>query len=182
VKPGVRLWCSNCGEPATFVLHSHPPAAGSLFVTRAVQPCKRCRGLDYQNAKRVILTSSDRRFLRSLRISTDWLYEAALKRRALRLAKLVSLENGMGFASPTVLGMFVGELLRVAAPLCGDQLRADMFTWLGRQLRASFDLCPFCGAAKVRPEALMCQSCAHEVAADEHEALLDAIDEARRPS
>jgi hypothetical protein len=69
---GVLLWCANCATPATFILPHVTLAAGALFRTRSVMPCERCGGLDFQNAKRPILTSSDRRFLQSMRIAQSW--------------------------------------------------------------------------------------------------------------
>jgi hypothetical protein len=93
------------------------------------------------------------------------IYQAALVRRANRLAQLVSLPHGM--AAPTVLGLFVGELLRAAVPLCGDELKADLLEWLGRAMRAEKGLCPFCGASKPASEALMCQACCDAAIADE---------------
>jgi hypothetical protein len=98
------------------------------------------------------------------------IYEAALVRRADRLARLVSLPHGMSV--PAVLGMFVGELLRAAVPLCGDELRADLLEWLGRSMRVEKGLCPFCGASKPSPTALMCQACCDAAIADEQSVFL----------
>lgn len=71
-RHGVRLWCSNCAAPATFILPHVIVAPGAVFRTRAIQPCEECRGFDYQNSKRVILTVADRRWLRSMRIDPSW--------------------------------------------------------------------------------------------------------------
>lgn len=71
-RHGVRLWCANCATPATFILPHLVVQPGCVFRTRAILPCETCRGLDYQNSKRVILTASDRRFLRSQRIAVEW--------------------------------------------------------------------------------------------------------------
>jgi ribosomal protein S27AE len=71
-RHGIRLWCSNCATPATFILPHVILAPGSLFRTRSLSPCGRCGSVDFQNEKRVILTSADRRFLRSMRIAPSW--------------------------------------------------------------------------------------------------------------
>jgi hypothetical protein len=68
----VLLWCTNCATPAKFILPHVTIAAGALFRTRSFIPCGRCGGLDFQNAKRPILTTSDRRFLQSMRIAPSW--------------------------------------------------------------------------------------------------------------
>jgi hypothetical protein len=66
------FWCANCAAPAPFILTSRLIEPGVVFRTRRPQPCRRCGGLDMQTEKRVILTSDDRRFLKSLRILPTW--------------------------------------------------------------------------------------------------------------
>lgn len=70
-RHGVRLWCANCAAPATFILPDIVLQPGVTFATRAVRPCRICRGVDFQNSKRVIVTAADRGFLRSLRIAWE---------------------------------------------------------------------------------------------------------------
>jgi len=71
-RHGVFLWCANCATPATFIIPHLSIAPGAPFSTRAIQPCEVCRGLDYQNSKRVIVTAADRRYLQSIRIAPSW--------------------------------------------------------------------------------------------------------------
>jgi hypothetical protein len=89
------------------------------------------------------------------------LYEAQLRRRAEQLVRLLT----MGPPPPTpLLAMFVGNLLRVAVPLCGAPLAAELCEWLGRALREQIGRCPFCGAER-REGARICAQCVAEVEA-----------------
>lgn len=100
------------------------------------------------------------------------LYEAQLRRRVQQLARLVALPTAPPSA---VLGLFMGNLLRCAIPLCGAPLAAELFEWLSRQLRESQGRCPFCGAE--RPEgALTCKRCADEMDAFDRDVLLHSAD------
>lgn len=103
------------------------------------------------------------------------IYRASLKRRVDRLARLVATPENL--ASPALLSMFVGQLLRAAVPLCGKELSADLLEWLGRQLRETYGLCVFCGATK-EVGALMCPECTKEMEDVDREILFGQADEA----
>jgi predicted amidophosphoribosyltransferase len=76
--------------------------------------------------------------------------------------------------------MFVGNVLRIAIPLCGEQLRSDLFQWLGRKFREDHRLCPFCGARKAS-DAPLCSACVEDMERVDRELMMSEPPE-RTPS
>jgi hypothetical protein len=114
----------------------------------------------------------------SLHVDERAAYEASLVRRVNALARLVKTRAGM--RNPVVLAMFVGNVLRIAVPLCGEQLRLDLFQWLGRKFREDHRLCPFCGARK-DAAAPLCPACVADMDRVDRELMLSETSQ-RTPS